>query len=62
MLFALIYHRDMAFEGTYSVSSATQQYQMDPVGTKLSNKTLAYTAACLFTPGTKKVYFEGKKA
>lgn len=40
VLFALIYHWDMAFESTYPVSSATQQYQMEPVGTKLSNKTL----------------------
>lgn len=40
VLFALIYLWDMAFEGTYPVSSATQQYQMEPMGTKLSNKTL----------------------
>ena len=34
VLFALIYHWDMAFESTYPVSSATQQYQMEPVGTQ----------------------------
>lgn len=39
-LFVLIYHWDMALKDTYPVSSATQQYQMEPVGTKLSNKTL----------------------
>lgn len=50
----------MAFEGTYPVSRATQQYQMEPVGTELSNTTSVKTAPCLFTPGTKQVYFDSE--
>ena len=48
--FAPIYHWDMAFEGAYPVSRATQQYQMEPVGTELSNTNLGEDSALFIYP------------